>query len=297
MSTPQERIRIRFRGAVQGVGFRPFLHGLAARHGVSGFVLNDAEGVVAEIEGTALDAFMTTLNRERPLLARIDVMDVTRLPLEHQHGFAIRESEGGDGGSAQVGADAATCVSCLDELFDAASRFHLYPFVTCTNCGPRFSMTRRVPYDRANTSMSAFAPCTACAADYANPASRRFHAEAIACPACGPSLSHAIEDIADALLDGKIVAVKGIGGFHLLCDATNDTAVTALRMRKGRPDKPLAVMVASAACAEHFSAPSQAERALLRHVAAPIVMVRGGEALAPSVAPHRAWGGRHAMPA
>jgi hydrogenase maturation protein HypF len=285
MTPSQERVRIRFRGAVQGVGFRPFLHGLAVRHGISGFVLNDADGVLAEIEGTSLNAFMTTLSRERPPLARIDVMDITRLPLERQHGFAIRESEDGGDGSAQAGADAVTCGSCLEELFDPASRFHLYPFVTCTNCGPRFSMMRRVPYDRANTSMAAFAPCKACAADYANPASRRFHAEAIACPACGPSLSHAIEDIANALLDGKIVAVKGIGGFHLLCDATNDNAVQLLRIRKLRPHKPLAVMVASAACAELMSAPSEAERALLRHVAGPIVMVQRGEGLAPSVAP------------
>jgi len=285
MNHSQERVRIRFRGAVQGVGFRPYLHGLAALHGVSGFVLNDADGVLAEFEGVALDAFITMLNRERPPLARIDAMDVTRLPLKRQHGFAIRESEGGTPGAAQAGADAATCASCLDELFDPASRFHHYPFVTCTNCGPRFSMTRRVPYDRANTSMAAFAPCAACADDYANPASRRFHAEAIACPACGPSLSHTIKDIANALLDGKIVAVKGISGFHLLCDATNDTAVSTLRTRKHRPHKPLAVMVASAACAESFCAPSAAERALLRHVAGPIVMVRGGEGLAPSVAP------------
>jgi len=280
-----ERLRIRFRGAVQGVGFRPFLHGLAACHGLSGFVLNDADGVLAEIQGAAIDAFLAALQRERPPLARIDGMDITRLPLERQQGFAIRDSAGSGAGRARVAPDAATCPSCLDELFNPSSRFHLYPFVTCTNCGPRFTMTRRLPYDRANTTMAPFALCADCARDYADSTGRRFHAETIACPACGPHLSHSMQDIAAALRDGKIVALKGIGGFHLLCDATNETAVHTLRRRKGRPRRPFAVMVANEACAEQMAAPSLAERALLRHTARPIVLVRARAGLAPSVAP------------
>ena len=157
--------------------------------------------------------------------------------------------------------------------------------MTCTHCGPRFTITRQLPYDRANTSMAGFGLCRDCAADYANPASRRFHAETIACPACGPRLSHPIEEIAIALRHGQIVALKGIGGFHLLCDATNEGAVEALRRRKRRPAKPFAVMVANAASAEHFAAPSAAERALVREVARPIVLMRARARLAPSVAP------------
>jgi hydrogenase maturation protein HypF len=194
------RLRIRFRGAVQGVGFRPFLHALAARHGLSGFVLNDTDGVLAEIEGTAVDRFLNELQHEHPPLARIDGMDVTRVASQGHKGFAIRQSLGSGVGRAQVVPDATTCPACLDEIRDPASRFYRYPFVTCTNCGPRFTVTRSLPYDRANTSMASFALCEACSNDYANPASRRYHAESIACPECGPRLSHSIPQIAAALL-------------------------------------------------------------------------------------------------
>ena len=280
-----ERLRIRFRGVVQGVGFRPFLHGLATCHGVCGFVLNDADGVLAEIEGSALDGFLAAVQQQRPPLARIDGMDITRLPLARQPGFAIRDSAGAARGQARIGADAATCAACLAELFDPSSRFYLYPFVTCTNCGPRFTITRRLPYDRPNTSMAGFPRCVDCARDYADPHGRRFHAETCACPACGPRLSHAVADIAAALDDGKIVALKGLGGFHLLCDATDEVTVQLLRRRKRRPDKPLAVMVANLAGAAQIGEPSATEAALLRAGSRPIVMVRAGAGLAPSVAP------------
>jgi hydrogenase maturation protein HypF len=285
MTAQSERVRIRVRGAVQGVGFRPFVYSLATRHNMSGFVLNDSHGVLAEIEGTAIDAFITTLRREPPPLARIDGVDITALPLVHEPGFIIRETSASSNSETQPASDAVTCAACLAELFDPASRFHLYPFTTCTNCGPRFSMIRQMPYDRANTSLAAFPPCQACQADFGDPQSRRFHAEAIACPDCGPQLSHTIETIATALLDGKIVALKGLGGFHLLCDATSETAVQTLRCRKLRPHKPFAVMIATADSADIFGAATAAEHDLLRHTAGPIVMIKTRSRLPDSVAP------------
>jgi hydrogenase maturation protein HypF len=281
---PHDRLRIRVTGAVQGVGFRPFLYGLALRGGLSGFVLNDADGVLAEIEGGDLDGFLTALRRERPPLARIDTVDVTALPRQGRQGFTIRQSTGVGGGRTRLVPDAATCRSCLDELFDPASRFRLYPFVTCTHCGPRYTIAHRLPYDRANTSMAGFALCADCKADYGDPANRRFHAETIACPACGPVLSHPLSDIATALRDGRIVALKGIGGFHLLCDAASEDAVGALRLRKHRPAKPFAVMVANAASAELFADATRAELALLGDCARPIVLVRPRGGLANAVA-------------
>jgi len=268
---------------VQGVGFRPFVYGLAERYQLSGFVLNDQNGVLAEIEGALSEMFLSALQRERPVLARIDEITVTSLPVLGQQGFAIRDSlSAGPGASVGV-PDAATCESCLKDLFDPSSRFYLYPFVTCTDCGPRFTITRHTPYDRANTSMAAFKRCERCAADYGDPSSRRFHAETIACAACGPRLSHPVDEIAAALLEGRIVALKGIGGFHLLCDATTEDAVRILRQRKHRPARPFAIMVGSGFWP--FARPTEAERTLLQSSARPIVLVRKGSGLAGSVAP------------
>jgi hydrogenase maturation protein HypF len=283
--TGQDRLRLRVRGAVQGVGFRPFVHGLAARYGLSGFVLNDAEGVLAEIEGSALDGFLKALRQERPPLARIDRVEVMPIPREGQEGFSIRDSIGVGAARTRIVPDAAPCARCLDELFDPASRFYLYPFVTCTHCGPRFTIMRQLPYDRQNTSMNGFGLCACCAADYGDPASRRFHAETIACPVCGPRLSHPVEEIAAALRRGQIVALKGIGGFHLMCDAANEAAVEALRRRKLRPAKPFAVMVANEVSVERIGAPTLTERVLLRQAACPIVLVRIRAGLASAVAP------------
>jgi len=278
------RLRVRVRGAVQGVGFRPFVYNLATRHGLAGFVLNDAEGVLAEIEGSRHDHFLRELKIKAPPLARIDTIDATPLPPTGEAGFAIRDTQSG---AAQTPAipDATTCRACLDELFDPTSRFHRYPFITCPDCGPRFTLTSRLPFDRAHTSMARFRLCPACASDYADPASRRFHAETMACAACGPRLSQPIEVIADAIAAGRIVALKGIGGFHLICDATDEAAVRTLRARKRRPDKPFAVMMANAAAMGGFAVATPDERALLRHAAAPIVLVRAGAGLAAAVAP------------
>ena len=269
---------------MQGVGFRPFVHALAARYNLSGFVLNDDDGVLAEVEGLAARSFLGALCEEPPRLARIEGMEVTSLPGQGQTGFNIRASTGDGTGQTAIVPDTATCTACLEEMLDPSSRFYLYPFVTCTDCGPRFTIIRRMPYDRHNTSMSDFPRCADCARDFADPTNRRFQAEASACPACGPQLSHSIENIQSALMAGKIVALKGIGGFHLFCDACNESAVQTLRQRKNRPKKPFAVMLANAACAKHFATATQAERALLRHIARPIVMVRANGGLAPSVA-------------
>jgi len=280
-----ERLRVRVRGGVQGVGFRPFIHGLAERYGLSGFVLNDNDGVLAEIEGRGHDRFLSALRNERPPLARIDSVDVLVVPPLGLSGFAILESVATGPSNGAGVPDAATCEACLRDLFDPASRFHLYPFVTCTDCGPRFTISQRTPYDRANTAMAAFEPCAACAGDYSDQTSRRFHAETIACPACGPHLSHTAGDVAAALSEGLIVALKGIGGFHLLCDATKEAAVQRLRLRKQRPARPFAVMVAGAATLSPFVEPTQTEVALLRQSARPIVLTRKGFGLASSVAP------------
>jgi hydrogenase maturation protein HypF len=270
---------------VQGVGFRPFVHALARRYSLGGFVLNDQEGVLAEVEGSAVAPFLGALWREAPPLARIEAVHLTGIPARGERAFAILQSDAAGAGRTAMIPDAATCGACLAELFDPASRFHLYPFVTCTHCGPRFTITRRLPYDRPNTSMAGFGLCRACAADYGDPAGRRFHAETIACPACGPRLSHPPEAAAEVLRAGGIVALKGIGGFHLLCDARNEAAVASLRRRKRRPRRPLAVMAANLASIEGFASTTAAERRLLGEAARPIVLVGGAQGLAPSVAP------------
>lgn len=278
------RMRVRVRGAVQGVGFRPFVYGLARRYALAGFVANDAGGVVIEVEGSRLNQFLTALNSEAPPLARVDAIETESAAVIGEHNFSIACSTGG-AVTTQIVPDAATCEACLDELFDPASRFHLYPFVNCTHCGPRYTITRRLPYDRPRTSMAGFAICAACAHDYADPGSRRFHAEAIACPHCGPRLSHAVEEIVACVRAGDIVALKGLGGFHLVCDARHEAAVAELRRRKQRDAKPFAVMVASTASLASIADASAAERALIASRERPIVLIRSRGTLALLVAP------------
>ncbi len=278
------RLRLRLRGAVQGVGFRPFAYGLAARYGLAGFVRNDAEGVLLEVEGEYVEKFVAALRRELPPLARLDSLEAETLFPCGDPGFVIESTKGGLA-RTRIPADAATCEKCLDDLFDPSSRFHLYPFVNCTHCGPRYTLTRRLPYDRAQTSMARFPMCADCARDYADPANRRFHAEPIACPNCGPRLSHQPAEIVAALRDGKIVALKGIGGFHLLCDARNGASVAELRRRKNREAKPFAIMLANEASAHLFAAPEAEDLALLRHPAHPIVLMKSRGALPQAVAP------------
>ena len=278
------RLRLRLRGAVQGVGFRPFAYGLARRLSLGGFVRNDGEGVTLEIEGARTAEFVAALRAELPPLARLDSVSVEPLPLCGDEAFVIGATQPG-AAHTRIPPDAATCEACLDELFAPNSRFHLYPFVNCTHCGPRYTLTRRLPYDRAQTSMAGFPLCAACARDYADPANRRFHAEPIACPQCGPRLSHQPAEIVAALRLGQIVALKGIGGFHLLCDASNASAIGELRRRKNREAKPFAIMLANAASVEKFAMPSEAESALLRHPARPVVLMRSRGALPDVLAP------------
>jgi hydrogenase maturation protein HypF len=279
-----QRLRVRVRGTVQGVGFRPYVYGLAQRYELGGFVFNDAEGVLIEIEGARVPEFVRALRREAPLLARIDAVETEAAAPSGETHFAIAAS--GEGRVATpIAADAATCERCLDDLFDPSSRFHLYPFVNCTHCGPRYTLTRRLPYDRVNTSMAAFPMCVDCARDYRDPGNRRFHAEPIACPNCGPRLSHGIDEIVAALIAGKIVAVKSLGGFQLLCDARYEQAVASLRTRKNRDAKPFAVMVASIASVDAVADSDGIERQLLGSIERPIVLLKSRHTLAVSVAP------------
>jgi len=284
-----ERRRFRVRGVVQGVGFRPFVYGLAVRHGLAGFVLNDGEGVVAEAEGppAALDAFAAALAAEAPPLARVESVTAEPLPLVGGAGFEIAASLGA-GGAAAIPPDVATCADCLRELFDPRDRRFRYPFLNCTQCGPRFTIVRSVPYDRSSTTMAGFAMCAECRAEYEDPGDRRFHAEPTACPACGPQLSMPLEAAVGLLRDGAIVAVKGLGGYHLACDAADEAAVARLRTRKHRDEKPFALLTAAPEALCHVSA---AEDALLRSPARPIVLLRrrAGAAVAEGVAPGSPW--------
>jgi hydrogenase maturation protein HypF len=284
-------------GVVQGVGFRPHVHRLATRHGLAGTVLNDGGGVVIEVEGdiAALEAFADALVAEAPSLARISAVDAEPAPLTGATGFHIVESVP-TGATALIPPDVATCTDCLRELFDPADRRYRYPFVNCTACGPRFTIVTGVPYDRPLTTMAGFPLCEACRAEYEDPGDRRFHAEPIACPDCGPRLTVPLEDAVAVLRGGGIVAVKGLGGYHLACDATNAEAVARLRLRKQREEKPFALMLANAASiapyAEVAGKVGAGAAALLESPERPIVLLckrRDCDALLPGIAPGLAW--------
>ncbi len=252
-----ERIRLIVRGVVQGVGFRPFVYGLAVRLNLAGFVSNAPEGVVIEIEGASrnLQAFEKILRQSPPQLARIHSMEREMLPPLHEKGFIIRQSRQSGKYDVLISPDVATCSDCLREMNDPADRRYKYPFVNCTNCGPRYTIICDLPYDRTRTTMAVFELCPQCRREYNDPANRRFHAEPVCCPACGPRLTllkangeacdtkNPVAECIDILHTGGIVAIKGLGGYHLACDASNDEAVTRLRRRKQRGAKPFAIMV------------------------------------------------------
>ena len=284
-----ERRRIRVTGIVQGVGFRPFVYGVALHHGLHGFVLNDGEGVLVEAEGppAALDDLVRALREEAPPLAHVDSVAATSIVLTGEAGFTIRASVP-TGATALIPADVATCDDCLRELFDPGDRRHRYPFTNCTQCGPRFTIVRGVPYDRALTTMAGFALCADCRREYKDPLDRRFHAEPVCCPVCGPQLSVPLEEAVAALAGGAIVAVKGLGGYHLACLAGDEDAVARLRSRKLREDKPFAVMAADPAA---LVAVDPEEEQLLRSRERPIVLARRlpDAPVAPSVAPGTEW--------
>jgi hydrogenase maturation protein HypF len=286
------RRRVVVTGVVQGVGFRPFVHRLATRLGLAGFVGNDSSCVFIEVEGDelTLDEFEARLSAEAPPLAHIERVVAAAMPLTaaltFESSFTIVESAAGSGARTMVPPDVGVCDECLREVLDPTDGRYRYPFANCTNCGPRFTIIRDLPYDRPATTMARFPLCDACAAEYHDPIDRRYHAQPIACPTCGPQISFEIDGrrrggtdavVADwqrlTATDG-IVAVKGVGGFHLTCDATSDGAVSTLRDRKGRADKPFAVMVADLEVARRFAHIDDDEAVALSSPARPIVLVR-----------------------
>jgi hydrogenase maturation protein HypF len=356
MSSTIQRRRILVQGIVQGVGFRPFVYGQALRWRLVGFVLNDSQGVTIEVEGSveSIHGFQQALREQAPPLARIDSVITELVPLCHENGFSITHSQQGSERQALISPDSATCDDCLRELFDPADRRYRYPFINCTNCGPRFTIVQDVPYDREKTTMQAFPMCPACRSEYDDPLNRRFHAQPNACPTCGPhvhlvnlvdhgsvgagdagwmcggtcaalprqynasvpyhnlnydaSVSHLdldpvtstqydplvphhnfdpITAAAQQLAQGAILAIKGLGGYHLACDALNMEAVQQLRARKHREAKPFALMVPDVATARLLCEVSDAEAALLQSRRRPIVLLEQHAhcPVAPGVAP------------
>jgi hydrogenase maturation protein HypF len=296
-----ERRAITVRGVVQGVGFRPFVHGLASRLQLSGFVKNRVGGVSIEIEGDApsLDSFLAELKANPPPLAHIESLTWEFCSLQGDRPFCIQPSETEDSGSIFISPDIATCADCLAELFDPANRRYRYPFLNCTNCGPRLTIVTGAPYDRKRTTMAEFGMCAACWAEYENPADRRFHAQPTCCPACGPRLTlldgegkpaatnDPLASFAEALLAGQIGALKGLGGYHLACDARSEEVVSELRRRKHRDEKPFALMVADLKSAKELCEVLPGNQELLDSSCRPIVLMskRPGTIVAEAVAP------------
>ncbi|WP_024876792.1 carbamoyltransferase HypF [Saccharomonospora piscinae] len=296
---PWRRVEVRVEGIVQGVGFRPFVHGLAERFALSGQVGNDSAGVLAEVEGPreSVASFLRALPAEAPALADVQHCSVTDRPPRGTSGFRIAHSDSSGPRRTLVSADAATCAACLAELFDPHDRRYRYPFVNCTGCGPRYTIVRDVPYDRGNTTMAGFDLCEPCAREYHDPADRRYHAQPVCCPDCGPTLrlvdsggavrgGDPLAGAAELLRAGAVVAVKGLGGYHLAVDATSAPATARLRARKHREDKPFAVMVASLADARRLCAVDDPAERLLTSRRRPIVLLdRRRAGVADAVAP------------
>ncbi|MGB4856323.1 MAG: Sua5/YciO/YrdC/YwlC family protein, partial [Candidatus Dechloromonas phosphoritropha] len=290
--------QIRVRGLVQGVGFRPYVWRLANELGLTGWVRNDGAGVTIAVDGQKVPEFMSRLPEEAPRLARIDHIEAIAAEVSGAE-FAIIDSMAGDVSTA-IGPDAAICLDCIAELCEPGNRRWRYAFTTCTHCGPRYTVSRRIPYDRAQTSLAVFPLCPACRAEYTAPADRRFHAETTCCPDCGPQLrllessgtpapGDPIGETLRLLGTGKIVAIKGLGGFHLACDARNAAAVAELRQRKQREEKPFAVMGLNAASLARYAVIGAGELALLQSTAAPIVLCPKAGAELPGIAPGLAW--------
>ncbi len=301
-----ERRRYTILGGVQGVGFRPFVHRLAIERGLSGWVRNGPAGVVVEAEGNSrsLAFFQASLERDKPSRATIERIDSTPLPPLGTSGFLIAPSDREGDFEVSIPLDLAVCDDCLRELNDPRNRRHRYAFINCAQCGPRYSIITALPYDRSRTTMAGFPMCAACLAEYENPADRRYHAQAVACADCGPHIEfwnadgtvvsnrgEAVDLAAAAVREGKIIALKGLGGFHLVANASNKEAVLLLRARKHRKTKPFALMYPSLESARADCLMSPAEERLLRSAAAPIVLLRqrNQNGIAPSVAPRNPW--------
>jgi hydrogenase maturation protein HypF len=284
-----ERAHISVRGVVQGVGFRPYVYALATGLGLKGYVTNTADGVLIDVEGLAVPDFIRRLPAEAPPLSRITDIAIIPLPLLGIEGFTIRASQDHAGNNAftHISPDISICTDCFRELTDPEDRRYRYPFINCTNCGPRYTITKAVPYDRPNTTMASFSLCPACSQEYHDPTNRRFHAQPNACPACGPKVQFKVQSSTfkmtsddpvqsaiDVLRQGGIIAIKGIGGFHIACDALNDSAVRKLRERKRKSNKPFAVMASSIDAIGRYCEVSQDEQGLLESVKRPIVLLR-----------------------
>jgi hydrogenase maturation protein HypF len=302
---PIVHLLIRISGVVQGVGFRPFVYNLARRHGLGGTILNDSRGVKVHVQGQreAVAAFVSAIRDEAPAASRVDEVHVTELAPERFADFRILASERAADAFTHVSPDLALCSDCRHELEDARDRRHDYPFINCTNCGPRFSLIRALPYDRPQTTMRDFVLCDACRAEYENPADRRFHAQPVACPDCGPTLrfllfsdgkwregsgeDDALAEAAAVLRSKGILLVQGIGGFHLACDARDEEAVTELRRRKKRDEKPFAVMFPCVESLRESCRASETELRFLTSPRAPILLLKRREhaPLAEAVAP------------
>ncbi len=287
-ATGAQRLRLVLHGAVQGVGFRPFVYRLAREMGLTGWVLNSSAGLVVEVEGEAaeLERFRQRLEAERPPASYILAREQSWLPAKGYTEFRILPSDEAAEKTAAVLPDLATCRECLAEMLDPANRRYLYPFTNCTRCGPRYTIILDIPYDRPRTTMRGFTLCDDCRREYTDPADRRFHAQPNACPRCGPRLTATVAQTAGELAAGRIVALKGIGGFQLLVDARNEEAVQRLRRRKRREEKPFALMMPSLDMVRQYCVVSEAEAELLQSPAAPIVLLRpnGRPGIAPSVA-------------
>ncbi|MBI5212731.1 MAG: carbamoyltransferase HypF [Nitrospirae bacterium] len=294
-----KRLHITIKGIVQGVGFRPFIYNLAKSLDINGYVTNTSGGVIIKAEGERLDEFLGFIQTQCPPLAKIDSIETHEMPAKGYEGFSIIESL--DKGSfTLISPDIAICGDCLGEILDPSDRRYLYPFINCTNCGPRYSITKKVPYDRPNTTMSVFNMCPQCLAEYNDPSNRRFHAQPNACFECGPQLesqisnfkfqigetAKPIEAAIELLKQGAIVAVKGIGGFHLCCDAENEKAVKRLREHKRRSNKPFGLMAPDVETVKKFCDVSPTEESLLKDMRRPIVLLKKkGDRLTDEIAP------------
>ncbi len=293
--------KIQVRGIVQGVGFRPFIYTLALEHGLTGWVRNTSSGVEIEVNGQpeAVEAFETQIRSKAPPLARIDALESQPQPPNGAAGFEILTSQPQEGEFIPISPDMTICADCQRELFTPADRRYRYPFINCTNCGPRFSIIKDIPYDRPRTTMAGFAMCAECEAEYHNPLDRRFHAQPVACPVCGPQIwfeaggkrtaerEEALRTAREWLKQGKIIAVKGLGGFHLACDASNPAAVDELRRRKKRSDKAFALMAFDLAAVERQCYVCGEEKELLTSRQRPVVLLerRPVSTIAAEVAP------------
>ena len=304
-------LRVHITGIVQGVGFRPFVYNLATRHNLKGWVKNTSAGVDIEVDGEqeSLGLFLQQLRDEAPPLSRIDEFSAAFKPANGFRSLEILHSEAVEGAFQPISPDVAICADCLRELFDPNDRRYLYPFINCTNCGPRFTIIKDIPYDRPKTTMASFPMCPDCEREYKDPADRRFHAQPVACPVCGPNVwlenrsddfsrpgattnnEEGIQEARQLLSQGKILAIKGLGGFHLACDASNPQAVTELRNRKLRVDKPFAIMMPDIESIENHCLVSGSERELLLSPARPIVLLkRKAESnIVREVAPNQDW--------